>query len=111
MRVFHDFGLVGVAFLLVAIASPIAAAARWLPIRSDHQTAVRALHLASILAAFGLALEMITDNSLVYEFVVAPPRSSSELRSGHAPPVPTLAVCPLRLDVTAHEDPHLGLCV
>lgn len=72
LRVFHDFGLVGVAFLLVAIASPIAAAARSLRSAPITEPAVRALHLASILAAFGLALEMITDNSLVYEFVVAP---------------------------------------
>lgn len=72
LRVFHDYGLVGLALLLCALAAPGLLAARSLRRAPPTFVQQRAVHLAAILALAVLALEMITDNSLVYPFVIIP---------------------------------------
>ncbi len=72
LRVFHDFGLVGVALLGCALVVPLLAAVRQLGHTRPGDVTGKAVHRAAILAITALGLEMVTDNSLVYGFVVIP---------------------------------------
>jgi O-antigen ligase len=72
LRVWHDGGFIGLGLLLFAFT-------RWLVLlRRQYVHAVRAsqpnpaIDLAALLALLGLILAAITDNGLMYMFVVAP---------------------------------------
>lgn len=72
LRIWHDLGLVGLACLLLSLGGWFRALYR------DWQWSMHGasddgrLELAALLALAGLALGMITDNSLVYACVMAP---------------------------------------
>jgi O-antigen ligase len=72
LRVFHDLGVVGIVLLVAGLGSAALAAARSLRRGVARPGFSPAVHLASLLAVVVLALEMVTDNSLVYPFVIIP---------------------------------------
>ena len=72
LRVFHDYGLIGLGLLLGALGAPALLAARSLRRLPHEAVQQRAIHVAALLALAVLALEMITDNSLIYPFVLIP---------------------------------------
>ncbi|PWU24591.1 MAG: hypothetical protein C5B48_05625 [Candidatus Rokuibacteriota bacterium] len=71
LRVFHDFGIIGLGLLVVSFVGLFAH-----PIRATRATPrgdpTAPLHLAAGLAMLGLVAAMTTDNAIVYLFVVAP---------------------------------------
>jgi O-antigen ligase len=72
LRVWHDLGYIGVVLLVIAFLSWLLTLARsW--IRTRHQRDdVSALRLAAFLALLALALVAVTDNALVYPFIMGP---------------------------------------
>lgn len=70
LRALADFGFVGAGLLAAALAAPVIASGRAL--RMSTTKSDNPWLLAGALAPTALALEMVTDNSLVYLFVVAP---------------------------------------
>jgi O-antigen ligase len=71
LRVLHDFGIIGLVLLLLSFWSLMSHAVRATrAARKDDPIAP--VHLAAALALLGLLAAMVTDNALVYLFVVSP---------------------------------------
>jgi O-antigen ligase len=72
LRILHDYGLFGMALWLVAIGTLVLSLWRhWL--LADRLAMPQAhLYLSGLLTLVAFALEMTTDNVIVYAFVVAP---------------------------------------
>ena len=71
IRVLHDYGIIGLAILLAALAALLTHAGR--ATRSARRGDPAApVHLAAALAVIGLLAAMATDNAIVYPFVVVP---------------------------------------
>lgn len=70
LRIWHDFGVAGLSLLLLGVTSLIHHAWRSWQTSRDVQSSF--VHLRALLCAIGLALTMLTDNTLVYIFGVAP---------------------------------------
>lgn len=70
LRILHDTGTLGLALFIVAIVALLVATAR----RSARSTTIeeKAPHLGAFLALMALCVEMLTDNALIYSFVMAP---------------------------------------
>jgi O-antigen ligase len=92
LRVLHDFGVVGLFLLVASLVGLLVRTVRASSARGDP--AVAAVHLAALLTLLGLLVGMITDNVIVYLFVVAPTAIilglsiGSELRARRYPPRP-----------------------
>jgi O-antigen ligase len=72
LRIWHDLGAVGVVLLLSSFAAWARTLWRdWYMLR-DRSSQPRVLQLAAMSALLSLVLGMLTDNSLVYGFVMAP---------------------------------------
>jgi O-antigen ligase len=74
LRVFHDFGIIGLSLLALALLVPFVVALRAAraAMASDCGADDRSLFLAAALVLLAFSLGLVTDNSLVYLFVVAP---------------------------------------
>jgi O-antigen ligase len=72
LRLLHDYGLVGLGLWLLAISSSARAMFRgWM--RSDLRRPVEArLHMTAFLSLLAISVAMITDNAIVYAFLMAP---------------------------------------
>ena len=72
LRLWHDLGAIGLAFFLASLAMWSRTLWRaWILLR-DRASHQPLLQLAAISALIALVIGMLTDNSLVYGFVVAP---------------------------------------
>ncbi|MFP5298757.1 MAG: O-antigen ligase family protein [Actinomycetota bacterium] len=72
LRMFHDFGIVGLSMWVVGITTLVGRTARaWK--RADLLGLPEArLHLSALLALIAVSISMFTDNSMTYLFVMAP---------------------------------------
>ncbi|HEY9857838.1 MAG TPA: O-antigen ligase family protein [Stenomitos sp.] len=72
LRLLHDLGLIGLGAWILGQGSLLVATCRaW--IRADRQgTRLAPLHLTAFLGQLGVAFGMVTDNPLVYIFLMAP---------------------------------------
>lgn len=72
LRILHDYGIFGMALWLLGIGRLVLAAWRaW--VRADRIGDPSArIHLATLLATGAVSIAMITDNTVVYPFVMAP---------------------------------------
>jgi O-antigen ligase len=72
LRILHDLGLLGLALWVTGMLTLLVTLAKgW--VQADRRgDPAAAVHLAAILALFGVAISMATDNPLVYVFVMAP---------------------------------------
>lgn len=72
LRILHDYGLIGLAIWLVGYLVLLwVTSSAWS--RSDPQRdAAAGVHLAAFLALAAVAAAMVTDNTMVYVFVMAP---------------------------------------
>jgi O-antigen ligase len=70
LRLFHDFGLIGVTLFFLGVGMIVRTS--WNCLRVENRAGQRAIHLASLLAMIAILLSMLTDNSIVYLFVVVP---------------------------------------
>lgn len=72
LRVLHDFGRIGLALWLLAFLFLIVATIRgWIIADRAHRSDA-ATHLAGFLGLVAVAATMVTDNVIVYVFVMAP---------------------------------------
>ena len=73
LRVYHDLGVIGLLLLVASLGTWWFALWRdWRRHDDDENTTHAALSLAAIGALLSLVLGMLTDNSLVYGFVMSP---------------------------------------
>lgn len=72
LRILHDFGTVGFAFWIFGYVSLLTMLARTWIGADRHKDPGADVHLAALLGAISLALTMMTDNSVVYMFVMGP---------------------------------------
>jgi O-antigen ligase len=72
LRILHDYGLVGFLLWILGVGRLLWTTGRaWL--RADHSRDQGAhVHLAAFLALIAVTLAMLTDNAIVYIFVMAP---------------------------------------
>jgi O-antigen ligase len=70
LRVAHDTGLLGASLLVGGLL--LILRHLWRQLRRETDADARAMHLAALLATAGVAITMVTDNSLSYIFVMAP---------------------------------------
>lgn len=70
LRVLHDYGIVGLALFLSALLRLLLACWRWFRTAAGRVSARR--HAAAVCALVTWALSMLTDNALIYAFVLAP---------------------------------------
>lgn len=73
LRVWHDLGLIGIALFLAALVAWVWTLGReWaLPVEAAEQHSGM-LRLAGLLALVALIIPMITDNAVIYAFVIGP---------------------------------------
>lgn len=72
LRIFHDYGLVGLVFFLYALWKLLRASWRkWSETKRRKDPQAR-FHLAAFLAAVGVFFPMLTENSFMYLFMMAP---------------------------------------
>jgi O-antigen ligase len=71
LRIFADFGLVGVLAFAALLLAPTVRAIGQLRSRSQEVSAM-SVHVGALMAILALALEMVTDNAVVYLFIVVP---------------------------------------
>jgi len=72
LRIFHDYGLVGLALFLYAVCKLLRASWRkWSEAKRLRGPQAR-FHLAAFLAAVGVFFPMLTENSFMYLFMMAP---------------------------------------
>jgi O-antigen ligase len=70
LRLLHDYGIIGFGFWIGSLITLLRYTRRaWLAAPGAR---ARAIHLAAFLGLVALALSIITDNTLVYIFVMAP---------------------------------------
>ena len=74
LRVWHDAGWIGIALFALALAVPAGALFRGARahLRDRHSPPHGAMALAGLLALSGILLAAITDNAIVYSFVMSP---------------------------------------
>lgn len=74
LRVWHDLGAIGVAALLTAFIVWFRVLFHELRVTTRHRSgeATAQLELAGALSLIGLVLPMVTDNAIIYPFVVGP---------------------------------------
>lgn len=70
LRIFHDFGLLGLSLFAITLVLLFWRSWRRLAATTDRQG--RALHLAALLELVAFCAAMATDNAVVYVFVVVP---------------------------------------
>jgi len=86
LRILHDYGLFGLSLWCLGYASLLWVIGMSFVRSSREKDTEAALHLAALLSLTGVALLMITDNTVVYVFVMAPLGAlvgASLGRSGH----------------------------
>lgn len=73
LRVWHDLGLIGIALFIAALVTWLWTLVReWaLPVEAAEQHSGM-LRLAGLLALMALIIPMITDNAVIYAFVIGP---------------------------------------
>ncbi|WP_375388154.1 O-antigen ligase family protein [uncultured Amnibacterium sp.] len=69
LRIWHDFGLVGLALFLVAVLTLLIGAIRRVR-RADHPD--RAVHWSATLGLLAVGAAALTDNPVIYPFVMLP---------------------------------------
>ena len=73
LRAFHDLGIPGALLLAAALGGWIGTlAAGWRRLRPNREEPSSRLVVGALLATAGLAMAMMTDNPIVYPFVVGP---------------------------------------
>ncbi|MEJ7810636.1 MAG: O-antigen ligase family protein [Gemmatimonadaceae bacterium] len=72
LRIWHDLGAIGLAFLVLALGGWLRALGREWRWGERHASEPAPLHLAALLTLAAVMLGMLTDNPLVYSFVMAP---------------------------------------
>ncbi len=73
LRLLHDFGLVGFVLWVVGYVAMVGACGQaWLRADQAGRRSEARLHLAAVLALVAVAIAMLTDNVIVYAFVMAP---------------------------------------
>jgi O-antigen ligase len=72
LRVWHDFGLVGAFLLLWCIGSWLLCLLRRWYAAEARRVPSEPLELGAFLALLGFAMVMLTDNALIYPFVMGP---------------------------------------
>lgn len=72
LRIFHDYGLIGLTLWLMGYGQLMSKTwQNWQWAERNDRDSVH-IHLAAVLSLIGIALAMITDNVIVYIFVMAP---------------------------------------
>ena len=72
LRVLHDYGVIGLGFWLLTFVNLLGVTfTAWVRSASNGSPDVR-LHLAAFLSVVAVVLTMITDNVMIYVFVMAP---------------------------------------
>jgi O-antigen ligase len=89
LRLLHDYGLLGLGLWLLGYSSLLWVIGRSFVRANREKDNEAALHLTALLGLTGVALLMITDNTVVYVFVMAPLGAlvgASLGRAGHQQP-------------------------
>ena len=72
LRILHDLGVIGLVIWVVAQVSLFVIIGRaWLSARSAGRSEAR-IHQAAVLSMLGMCMTMVTDNVIVYAFIMMP---------------------------------------
>jgi len=72
LRVLHDYGIIGLGLFLLSIGTTLAYLSTSWARNDKHAPDIAAIQLSAILSLVATGLTMLTDNALVYVYVMAP---------------------------------------